>query len=101
MENWAQFADGRILSGKEALNKGFVDELGNLDTAVARAEKLAKISGANLIEYQPVFELGDLFGMFGQSSQSEARTLKIDVGFDAPKLQLGRMYFMCPLALPR
>ena len=101
VENWAQFADGRILSGKEALNKGFVDELGNLDTAVARAEKLAKISEANLIEYQPVFELGDLFGMFGQSSQSEARTLKIDVGFDAPKLQLGRMYFMCPLALPR
>ena len=103
VENWAQYADGRILSGKEALNKGFVDELGNLDTAVARAEKLAKISGANLIEYQPVFDLGDLFGLFGQSAQaqSEARTLKIDVGFDAPKLQLGRMYFMCPLALPR
>ena len=103
VDNWAQYADGRILSGKEALNKGFVDELGNLDTAVARAEKLAKISGANLIEYQPVFDLGDLFGLFGQSAQaqSEARTLKIDVGFDAPKLQLGRMYFMCPLALPR
>jgi protease-4 len=99
-ENWVQYADGRILSGKEALNKGFIDELGNFDAAVARTLKLAKISDANLIEYQPVFGLGDLLGMFGQS-ESRATTLKIDVGFDAPKLQLGRLYFLCPLALPR
>src|SRR5436190_14011440 len=42
-DNWQQYADGRILSGKEAVRLGFVDELGNLDTAVARARKLAKI----------------------------------------------------------
>ena len=96
-----QYADGRVVSGKEALRLGFIDELGNFDAAVARAEKLAKITDANLIQYQPVFDLGDLFGMFGQSSQAEARTLKIDLGLDAPKLQLGRMYFLCPLALPR
>ena len=100
--NWVQYADGRVLSGKEALNLGFVDELGNFDAAVARAQKLAKISDANLIQYQPVFDLGDLLGMFGQAeSRAEARTLKIDLGLDAPKLQLGRMYFLCPLALPR
>jgi len=98
-ENWAQYADGRVLSGKEALKLGFVDELGNLDTAVARAQKLAKIPDANLIEYQPLFDISDLFGMLGQSG--EARTLKIDVGFDAPRLQMGRLYFLCPLVLPR
>lgn len=97
-DNWAQYADGRILSGKEALKQGFVDELGNFDVAVARAQKLAKISDANLIQYQPVFGLGDLLGMFGKS---EAQTLKIDLGLDLPKLQLGRLYFLCPLALPR
>lgn len=101
VENWAQFADGRILSGKEALNKGFIDELGNFDAAVSRAEKLAKISDANLIQYEPIFGLGDLLGMFGQSSEARTTTLKIDVGLDAPKLQLGRLYFICPLALPR
>src|SRR6185369_10962649 len=36
-DNWQRFADGRILSGKEALQYGFVDELGNFDVAVARA----------------------------------------------------------------
>jgi protease-4 len=98
VENWAQYADGRILSGKEALNNGFIDELGNFDAAISRAQKLAKISDANLIQYDPVLGLGDLLGMFGES---EARTMKIDIGLDAPKLQLGRLYFVWPLALPR
>jgi protease-4 len=101
-ENWQRFADGRVLSGKEALRYGFVDELGNFDTAIARAAKLAKISDANVIEYRPVFDISDLLGGFlGQSSQSEARTLKIDVGLDTPRLQTGRLYFLYPLVLPR
>ena len=99
IENWTQYADGRVLSGKDALRYGFIDEIGNFDAAVTRAQKLAKISDANLIQYEPVFGLGDLLGIFGQS-ESRA-TLKIDMGFDAPKLQLGRLYFLCPLALPR
>jgi protease-4 len=98
VDNWAQYADGRILSGKEALKQGFVDELGNFDVAVERAQKIAKISDANLIQYQPVFGLGDLLGIFGKS---EVHTLKIDMGLDLPNLQLGRLYFLCPLALPR
>jgi len=100
VENWAQYADGRVLSGKDALRYGFIDELGNFDAAVSRTLNLAKIPDASLIEYQPVFGLGDLLGLFGQS-EGRAATVKIDMGFDAPKLQLGRLYFICPLALPR
>jgi protease-4 len=97
-ENWAQYADGRILSGKEAHRLGFVDELGGFDAAVERARKLAGIDEASVLQYQPVFGLGDLLGLFGSS---EARTLKIDVGVEVPRLQLGRLYFLCPLTLPR
>ena len=75
-----------------------MDEIGNFEAAVERAQKLAKITDANLIQYQPVFGLGDLLGIFGKS---EVQTLKIDLGLDLPKLQLGRLYFLCPLALPR
>jgi protease IV len=100
-ENWQQYADGRVLSGKEALKLGFVDELGNFDAAVARAQKLAKIPDANLVQYELQFDLGDLLGIFGQSGESRATTLKIDVGIDAPRLQMGRLYFLCPLVLPR
>ena len=39
--------------------------------------------------------------MFGQSGEARTTTLKIDVGLDAPKLQMGRLYFLCPLVLPR
>ena len=38
-DNWTDFADGRVLSGKEALELGFVDEMGDFDDAVDRAEK--------------------------------------------------------------
>ncbi len=37
------FADGRVVSGKEALDRGFVDELGDFDDAVDRAQKIAGI----------------------------------------------------------
>ena len=99
-ENWEQYADGRILSGKEALKYGFIDELGNFEGALARARKLARIPDANVVEYQPVIDLGDLLGFLGQS-QGESRALKIEVGPDGPKLQMGRLYFLCPLVLPR
>ena len=97
-ENWQQYADGRILSGKEALKLGFVDEVGSFEAAVQRAQKLAGIPEASLVQYQQVFDLGDLLGIFGKS---EAHTLKIDLGLDAPRLQTGRLYFLCPIVLPR
>ncbi len=98
VENWEQYADGRILSGKEAQRLGFVDELGDFKTAVARARKLANITESDVITYHQPFDLGDLFNIFGQT---ESRAVKIDLGIDAPKLQLGRLYFLCPLVLPR
>ena len=46
IKNWADYADGRILSGKEALEIGLVDQLGSFEDAVNRAEKIAKTSGS-------------------------------------------------------
>jgi protease-4 len=90
-KNWEDYADGRVLSGKEALKLGFVDELGNFDTAVSRAKKIAGIDEANLVQYQQPFSLGSLFRMFGKS---EAAVVKLDLGMDAPKVQAGRLYFL-------
>ncbi len=90
--NWASFADGRVLSGSEALRHGFVDELGDFDKAVERARKIAKIGNANLIEYRERYDISDLFSMFGQSGS--AHDLKLDLGVDMPKLQAGQLYFL-------
>jgi protease IV len=96
-ENWTDYADGRVLSGTEAEKLGFVDELGNFQTAVERAKTIVGISGdANLVEYQQRLDLSDIFHIFGES-KAESRSIKVDLGFDGPKLEEGHLYFMSPV----
>ncbi len=95
-ENWKDYADGRVLSGTEALKLGFVDELGNFQDAVSRTKALAGISSANLIEYQQRYDLSDIFRLFGQT---DSKVVKVDIGMDAPKLQAGQLYFLSPTFL--
>ena len=95
-ENWANFADGRILSGTEAFKLGFVDELGTFDDAVKRTKSIAGIQSANLIEYQQRYDISDLFRLFGQT---ESKAVKLDLGVEMPKLQAGQLYFLSPTFL--
>lgn len=90
--NWLAFADGRVVSGREALEHGFVDELGNFDDAADRAQKIAHIQDCNLVEYREHYDLSDFLSMFGQSSQ--AHDVKIQLDTEAPKLRAGLMYFL-------
>ncbi|PYK97822.1 MAG: signal peptide peptidase SppA [Verrucomicrobia bacterium] len=95
-DTWGDYADGRVLSGRQAYELGFVDELGNFDTAVERAKDLARIGDANLVQYERPFDLGNLFRLFGET---ESRALTIDLGVQLPKLQVGRLYFLSPNVL--
>ncbi len=90
-KDWESYADGRIFSGKEAHRLGFVDELGNFEVAVKRAKKLAGVVEANVVKYQPPFKFGNLFRLLGKS---DTHAVKVDLGFDFPRLQVGRMYFL-------
>src|SRR5213075_2367619 len=85
--SWIDYADGRVLSGTEAFNLGFVDELGNFQDAVKRAKLIAGIGNANLIQYQQRIDLSDLFRLFGKS---ETPVIKVDLGMEPPKLQAGQ-----------
>jgi len=92
-DNWTNYADGRVLSGTQALKLGFVDELGDFDDAVKRAEQIANHGNdANLVEYREHYDISDLFSMFGQSSQSH--DIKLDLGVEIPKLRADCMYFL-------
>jgi protease-4 len=95
-EGWANYADGRILSGTEAFKLGFVDELGTFEDAVKRTKNIAGIRDANLVEYQQRYDLSDLFRLFGQT---ESKAVKLDLGLEAPKLQAGQLYFLSPTFL--
>jgi protease-4 len=94
--DWTDYADGRVLSGTQAFDLGFVDELGNFEKAVDRAKHIAGVSHVNLIEYQQRYDLSDMFKLFGKT---QPPTLKVDLGVDAPKLQAGQLYFLSPTFL--
>jgi protease-4 len=91
--DWAEYADGRVLSGKDAQELGFVDQVGTFDDAVKRTEKIAGISKANLIEFQQRFDLSDFFRIFGKT---KVPAVKVDLGMEGPKLEAGQMYFLSP-----
>jgi len=91
-DNWTDFADGRVVSGREALEHGFVDEVGDFDDAVDRAKKIANIEDCNLVEYREHYDISNFLSMFGQSSQSHDIKLQLDT--EAPKLHAGLMYFL-------
>lgn len=95
-DNWREYADGRILSGKEAHELGFVDSLGNFDQAAEKAAEIAGIEDYDLVEYRLHYDLADLFRMFGKS---DAKGVKIDLGLETPKLQAGKLYFLSPTYL--
>ena len=97
-DNWVDFADGRVFSGKQAHELGFVDQVGNFQTAIQQAKKLAGISSANLVEYQQRYDFSDFFKMFGRAEKPGA--VKLDLGFELPKLETGHVYFLAPNLLP-
>lgn len=89
-ETVRQLADGRIYSGRQAAANGLVDELGNLDDAIAKAAQLGGISGEpRIVEYEHLPSLSQLFtGVSSLASQSEAERIVELVGeFTLPTLE--------------
>ena len=93
--DWESYADGRVLSGTDALKLGFVDQLGDFNDAVKTAKKIAGTSSANLIEYRVRYDISEFLRMFGQS-ESAAHDIKLDLGMNLPKLEAGQLYFLSP-----
>jgi protease-4 len=73
-EDIEQIADGRIMTGRQALKAGLIDNLGDLDLAVKRAASLAGIDGEPKVIYiQPRKGfLQRLFGPFSGFGQRAA-----------------------------
>ena len=94
VNNWTNYADGRVLSGSEAFKYGFVDELGDFDKAVERTKDIAHIGNANLIEYRERYDISEFLRLFGQSESTH--NIKLDLGVEMPKLQAGCLYFLSP-----
>ena len=85
-------ADGRVISGKDALDDKLINQLGQIEDAFAKARELGNAPGAAVVRYQPGFKLGKILQMLGQSEQS-----KIEINLAQkvlPPLESGRLYML-------
>ena len=86
-------ADGRILSGKEALADKLVDGVGQIEDAFAKARQLGNAPQATVVKYGPPFSLSRIFRAFGQFGDNSKLELQLPKQL-VPQLEGGRAYFL-------
>jgi protease-4 len=84
-------ADGRILSGKDALDNKLIDGVGQIEDAFAKARELGGASGATVVRYGPPFTLSRFFRAFGSADNKIELTLPKQL---MPQLETGHAYFL-------
>ena len=82
-------ADGRILSGKEALENKLIDGLGQIEDAYAKAKQLGNAPDAYVVRYTPPFSLGRIFRAFSETGKVQ---LELPKQFTS-QLESGRAYY--------
>jgi protease-4 len=85
-------ADGRILSGKDALDNKLIDGLGQIEDAFAKAKELGNANDAAIVKYGPPFSWSRVFRVLGIGGPS-----KIELSLPkqlVPQLESGRAYFL-------
>lgn len=85
------FGDGRPVSGERALEYHLIDELGDLDSAIAKARELSKADNAPVYRISASVNWRERF--FGLSSRTPS--LKIE-GITPAQLPAGKLYFLMP-----
>ncbi|PTY01008.1 signal peptide peptidase SppA [Verrucomicrobia bacterium LW23] len=92
-------ADGRVLTGKVALENKLIDKLGYVDDAVLEAKSLAKITGDDYAIVQ-VNRLSNLAQVLGLSAEGPNRgpgastTIRLQIGPDSLPLEAGKLYYL-------
>ncbi len=56
-----KIADGRVYTGKQAMENGLVDELGTMEDTIAMMEEDNDLGGAKVIQYEQNFDFKQLF----------------------------------------
>ena len=85
-------ADGRIFSGKEALENKLIDGVGQIEDAYAKAKQLGGAPEATVVRYAAPFSLGRFLRALGETNQSK---LQIELPKQlVPQLESGRAYFL-------
>ena len=92
-------ADGRVLSGRDALEAKLIDEVGDFEAAVQKAMQLGGAQGAAVIEYRPIDGLSRYLRLLGKADES--KRVEIQLGPQSSlHLQPGRLYLLPEILAP-
>ncbi|MFH1066958.1 MAG: signal peptide peptidase SppA [bacterium] len=87
-------ADGRVVSGRVAVQEKLVDEAGYLRDAITKARQLANLKdNALVVRYATPFRLGQLFRIFGKGPEMG---FHLHLGPESLKLEAGKFYYLSP-----
>jgi protease-4 len=85
-------ADGRILSGRDALQYKLIDGLGQVEDAYAKAKELGHAPTARIEKYAPPHSLGRFLRLFVKGGETRIELSR--PGQLSPQLQSGHAYFL-------
>lgn len=95
----AGVADGRVITGKDALAQKLVNQNGEIEDAFAKAKELGNAPEATIISYESTFRLGRLFRLF--SSESSAKKVEVNLTPQMlPALEPGKAYLLPSICVP-
>ena len=93
-------ADGRVVSGRDALDAKLVNALGEIEDAYAKARELGKAPDAPVVSYEEPMNFGALFRFFSDSSDSSSGKVELKVGTPFVPLEPGKAYQLPSIYVP-
>jgi protease-4 len=94
-------ADGRVVTGKEALEAKLVDQLGYLEDARKLAKELGKAEKASVVKYRHEMGFMDWFASASAGMGHSGEAVKVNVMPGVlPALRPGLPYYVAPMAIP-
>jgi protease-4 len=87
-----QLADGRVFAGDEALENGFVDELGNERTAVLAAARLVGNGGEPVVVEPPAEKSFTILDLLTKTDVSELSARAIPGSPSGASMQFGYVW---------
>ena len=89
-----EVADGRIVSGKQALDLKLIDATGYLQDAITDAREIAKLpANAPVIRYNAPFRFSRLFRFLGQKQDTNPK-VQVSLVPESFHLQAGKLYYL-------
>lgn len=85
-------ADGRVVSGKDALDAKLVDQLGEVEDAYAKAIALSGAKNARIVRYVSPVGFGRFLRLLGKAEPSNK--VEVDLRSALPRLEAGKAYYL-------